>query len=220
MDCLTTLTNYHFYKNKGNVVIIPPSSTPTMTSFSELYYFNARQIAYSDVSYSFLSVSVDANKSKMLMATDTGDLFYATSSNGGFFGGSYVSGGGGGAGQIGGNATSTTVPGVGGNGIGINITGTLSYYGAGGGGAGLNVTSLGGLGGGGAGGNPGGTGTANTGSGGGAGRTSYNPGSGGSGIVIISVPTQQLGTYTGTTSVTINGSYTVISFLSNGTYTN
>lgn len=147
----------------------------------------------------------------------------AGGTNGGFVGPNYVSGGGGGAGAVGGNATSTTAPGVGGNGIQVNITGTLTYYAGGGGGSGQSVQSSGGLGGGGSGG--GGNGSANTGGGGGSGRPSSNPGVGGSGIVILSIPTESLGTFTnggtnGNPIVTINGSRTVLSFISSATYTN
>ena len=102
-------------------------------------------------------------------------------------------GGGGGAGDIGGNAANA----LGGNGgIGIinNISGTNTYYGGGGAGGSWNGTGgTGGLGGGGnaggsvAGSHGGTSGTVNTGGGGGGnGFADTAPGSGGSGIVIIS----------------------------------
>ena len=62
-----------------------------------------------------------------------------------------------------------------------------------------------------------------TGGGGGGkyqGSTQNNAGSGGSGVVILSVPTSlYTGTTTGSPSVTTNGSNTIIIFKSSGTYT-
>jgi hypothetical protein len=56
--------------------------------------------------------------------------------------------------------------------------------------------------------------------GGGGGATNTGTGGNGSaGVVILSVLTTQLGTPTGTYSTAINGSYTVITFTGNGTYT-
>lgn len=101
----------------------------------------------------------------------------------------FSSGGGGGAGKEGSNGTCTTstvnfVPGKGGDGVQIDITGTPTYYGGGGGGVANNqfsgtVNAAGGLGGGGSGGN----GINNT--GGGAGGGSDDNSRGGSGIVIV-----------------------------------
>ena len=114
--------------------------------------------------------------------------------------------GGGGAGDVSnGNAPTTGKGGNGGNGIAIDISGSIVYYGGGGGGGAAGVSGgtyyggSGGLGGGGDGGNlinnsytPGSSGTANTGGGGGGnnqqGAPLSNAGSGGSGIVIIRYP--------------------------------
>jgi hypothetical protein len=67
-------------------------------------------------------------------------------------------------------------------------------------------------------------GVANT--GGGGGGTGYtgsaygNYGLGGSGVVIFSVPTERYtGLITGSPTVTVNGSNTIVSFTSTGTYT-
>jgi hypothetical protein len=114
-------------------------------------------------------------------------------------------GGGGGADLAGGNATNS-VPGIGGNGKQINITGVNQYYAGGGGGSARDgigtIGGVGGLGGGGNGahdylnlvnpanGNPGKDGLPNTG-GGGGGITrgeGIPAGNGGSGIVIIRYP--------------------------------
>jgi uncharacterized protein (AIM24 family) len=60
--------------------------------------------------------------------------------------------------------------------------------------------------------------TANTGSGGGGGW--FNGGNGGSGFVILSIPTvNYTGTVTGAPTITTNGSYTVLRFNSSGSYT-
>jgi len=121
----------------------------------------------------------------------------------------YGGGGGGGAGSVGGNASGSLTTGTGGNGgngILNSITGSATYYGGGGGGGTWsgNTGGTGGSGGGGAGGVNGSNGattaangtngTANTG-GGGGGIGFYNStnrarvsGNGGSGIVIISFP--------------------------------
>jgi len=132
-------------------------------------------------------------------------------------------GGGGGSSAVGSNAVSST-GGNGGNGTASSITGSsVTYAGGGGGGSGTN-TSSGGTGGGGAGGG-GGTvgvnGTANTGGGGGGGG---NPGTahgnGGSGVVILSVPTASYsGTSTGSPTVTTSGSNTILKFTGSGSYT-
>lgn len=123
-------------------------------------------------------------------------------------------GGGGGAGAAGGNGGGNT-PGNGGSGAASSITGASVYYAGGGGGSGATgISGAGGNGGGGAGNS---SGTANTGGGGGGKYSAY---SGGSGIVIISVPTSRYtGTYTGSPTITTNGSDTVLKYTSSGTYT-
>jgi hypothetical protein len=106
----------------------------------------------------------------------------------------YSSGGGGGAGGAGGNGT-TLSSGNGGVGYVSSISGSAQYYGGGGGGGADSYrrnpsNGTGGNGGGGNGGNTsaGANGTPNTGGGGGGGAnrpSSYDGGSGGSGIVIV-----------------------------------
>lgn len=118
---------------------------------------------------------------------------------------------GGGAGAAG-NGSSN---GNGGAAIASTITGSTQYYG--GGGAGYAGTA-----GTGGGAYAGGAGTANTGSGGGCGVNSGNlGGQGGSGVVILSIPTAVYsGTYTGASVVvTTSGSNKIITFNSSGTYT-
>ena len=148
-------------------------------------------------------------------------------------------GGGGGAGAVGGNSGTTlgaAFGGAGGVGVASTITGTSVFY-AGGGGGGTDHGATSGSGAGGAGGNGGGgnggaytdtlctAGTANTGGGGGGGGTNivgaYNTGAaGGSGVVIISVPTvNYTGITTGSPTVTISGSNTILKFTSSGSYT-
>lgn len=118
----------------------------------------------------------------------------------------YCGGGGGGASEVGAN-TSSGVGGAGGDGLNTysdwataTSTGDSGYY-AGGGGGGSNVSSTraaGGQGGGGAGGAESGSapdgldGTANTGGGGGGGKYDTLGKSGGSGIVIIRYPVQEI----------------------------
>lgn len=145
----------------------------------------------------------------------------------------YTTGGGGGAGAIGGSATNSAA----GNG-GVGLTTTLittanatsasvgqvvstSVYFAGGGGGVSNAGGTAGTGGNGGGGNgalagSGATsGSANTGGGGGGAGTS-----GGSGVVIISVPTSNYsGITTGSPTVLVNGTNTVLIFKSSGSYT-
>jgi len=138
-------------------------------------------------------------------------------------------GGGGGAGTAGteGQSSSGVEGGNGGAGKTSSISGTSSYYSAGGGGGGNNgtVQSSGGTGNtGGKGGNTtGGAGTNGAGGygmGGGGGATNDgNGGNGTAGVVILSVLTTQLGTASGTYTTSTNGSYTVITFTGNGTYT-
>lgn len=126
--------------------------------------------------------------------------------------------GGGGAGAAGGNSTSA-VGGSGGNGLASSITGSSVFYAGGGGGIGRSPSAggTGGSGGGGAGGSSlaGVAGTANT--GGGAGAAYAN---GGSGVVILSVPTiNYTGTTTGSPTVTVSGNLTIIKFTASGSYT-
>jgi hypothetical protein len=63
-------------------------------------------------------------------------------------------------------------------------------------------------------------GTANTGGGGGGTINSGAGGNGGSGVVILSVPTVAYsGTTTGSPTITISGSNTILQFTSSGSYT-
>jgi hypothetical protein len=136
----------------------------------------------------------------------------------------YGGGGGGGAGAVGGNGTSST-GGNGGVGLSNSITGSATFY-AGGGGGSANSTpasaGAGGNGGGGAGAaqsNNATSGTANTG-GGGGGAESATSGAGGSGVVILRVPTANYSTTTtGSPTVTTDGTDTVIKFTGSGSYT-
>ena len=141
------------------------------------------------------------------------------SGNGATIGG----GAGGGAGAVGGNG-SFSAGGNGGNGSASSITGSSVTYAGGGGGSGYSEPAgSGGTGGGGAGSTGAGTaGTANTGGGGGGaerGGTQLG-GSGGKGIVILSIPTANYSsTSTGSPTVTTSGSNTILSFTGSGTYT-
>lgn len=151
----------------------------------------------------------------------------------GFNGGSVTidnsgSGGGGGSTQAGANGTSPGGAGTGGNGgsgTTFNITGSAVVYAGGGGGGSTTGTTAasGGLGGGGNGGNTNSGAGANAtgyGSGGGGGATNGgNGGNGSKGVVILSVPTNELGSYTGAPIVATNGANTVLTFTGNGTYT-
>ncbi len=139
-------------------------------------------------------------------------------------------GGGGGAGAAGATPPSTGRGGDGGIGTQSSITGAATYYAGGGGGSSSTTTTVGagGNGGGGAGSNSNNNataGTANTGGGGGGARNDSDTGSvvsgaGGSGVVILSVPTANYtGTITGSPTVTTSGSNTIIKFTSSGTYT-
>ena len=136
-------------------------------------------------------------------------------------------GGGGGASAAGADSSGVTSGGDGGNGLASSITGS-SVTRAGGGGAGRNAS--GGSGGGGYGGNQGasangGNGTANTGGGGGGTGGVTNDGekyggNGGSGVVILRFPTADYsGTTTGSPTVTTDGSDTILTFTSSGSYT-
>ena len=133
-------------------------------------------------------------------------------------------GGGGGAGSIG--LDSTTGNASGGNGVASTITGTSVSRAGGGGGfddPGGTATA-----GGGAGGSEipsvqASAGTANTGGGGGggSGASPSNGGNGGSGVVILRLPTSGYsGTTTGSPTVTTDGSDTILTFTSSGSYTN
>ena len=138
-----------------------------------------------------------------------------------------IGGGGGGATAAGSGAT-------GGAGTASSITGTPATYSGGGGGGGGGYPSggsgagSGGAGGGGAGSNsatPATAGTTNTGGGGGGGGqvapfASGPAGAGGSGVVILSVPTSNYsGTTTGSPTVTTSGSNTILKYTASGTYT-
>ena len=150
------------------------------------------------------------------------------------------SGGGGGGGSEAGQDAQTTplVPGggKGGDGGANSITGSSVYYAGGGGGSGGpgRGAGAGGNGGGGAGANgayasplpnsAGVAGTANTGGGGGGAAYDIQPGqtsgAGGSGVVVIKVPTKFYpGTSTGSPTVTTSGPYTILKFTGNGSYT-
>ena len=169
--------------------------------------------------------------------------------NGGYLPSTQTGGGGGGGGAGGAGVTwTTTQAGNGGVGLQSSITGTAVYYGGGGGGGeDLRTYSPGGLttsgagnGGSGGGGNGAGFvvgsspattrvatgGTTNTGGGGGGGNYSnpgYNcAGAGGSGVVILSIPSAN---YSGNSSVTgpytygVNGPSIVITWTGSGSYT-
>jgi len=142
------------------------------------------------------------------------------------------SGGGGGAGGAGGDAQASYISGDGGVGLQSSIIGSSTYYaGGGGGGAGSGYAGgAGGAGGGGTGANGGSgntTGTANLGGGGGGGGFTsgvawYDGSAGGSGVVILRMPsTSYTGTTTGSPSVdntTVSGT-TILTFTGSGTYT-
>jgi hypothetical protein len=137
-----------------------------------------------------------------------------------------AAGGGGGSSAVGGNSSAPT-GGAGGAGTSSSITGSAVTYAGGGGGGGQTTGGAGGSGGGGAGGSgnsgSGVNGTANT--GGGAGSDYDDNGTpsvtnGGSGVVILSVPTVNYsGTTTGSPTVTTSGANTIIKFNSSGSYT-
>jgi len=138
-------------------------------------------------------------------------------------GGSNRSGGsGGGATQVGGNGVQNGSANPGGDGQATAITGSSVTLAGGGGGGGQSGPAGGGSGGAGGGGN-GSTGnnepagTANTGGGGGA--SANNAGAGGSGIVILRIPTSNYsGTTTGSPTVSVDGSDTVLQYTASGTY--
>ena len=118
-----------------------------------------------------------------------------------------------------------SVGGNGGSGTASSITGSsVTYAGGGGGGANTGTAGVGGAGGGGAGALNGTAtvGTANTGGGGGgsSGPALVAGPAGGSGVVILSVPTTKYsGTTTGSPTITTSGANTIIKFTGTGTYT-
>jgi hypothetical protein len=147
---------------------------------------------------------------------------------GGDAGGNTFAGGGGGAGAVGGDHNEPTSAGNGGNGLQNSITGSATYYAGGGGGGsgyagGAPGGSTGGLGGGGDGKGPNGVGdngTANTGGGAGGSRGTFGVASGGSGVVILRLPTSVYsGTTTGSPTVSVDGTDTVLTFTGSGSYT-
>jgi hypothetical protein len=110
--------------------------------------------------------------------------------------------------------------GIGGEGIGSNISGTVTAYAGGGGGGSFTGTAgPAGVGGGGTGGRDGGTsptaGTTNTGGGGGGGATSSGA-AGGSGIVIIRYPDIYKDAVSTTATKTTYTGYKVYTFTSSG----
>jgi len=135
-------------------------------------------------------------------------------------------GGGGGSGAVGSNgitAASSSTGGAGGAGTASSITGSsVTYAGGGGGGSGTNTSSGSAGGGNGGGGSTTATSaTANTGSGGGGGANpDLNAGVGGSGVVILSVPTVSYsGVVTGSPTITTSAANTIITFTTSGSYT-
>jgi hypothetical protein len=131
--------------------------------------------------------------------------------NAGGNGGSQAGGGGGGAGAAG-VTSGSNLGGAGGAGIASSITGTSIYYAGGGSGSGsggAQAPQSGGT-------AQGTAGAANSGAGAGGDANVY----GGSGVVIISVPTANYsGTTTGSPTITTSGANTIIKFTSSGTYT-
>ena len=130
------------------------------------------------------------------------------------------SGGGGGSSAAGASVASSATGGAGGAGTASSITGSSVTY-AGGGGGGGTTGGAGGAGGGGAGGAGSATaGTANTGGGGGGVNLNTAGANGGSGVVILSVPTANYtGTTTGSPTVTTSGANTIMKFTTSGSYT-
>jgi len=132
--------------------------------------------------------------------------------------GSYEGGGGGGGAGAVGNNSAGAVAGSGGAGTASSITGSSVTY-AGGGGGGGNTSGSGGTGGGGAGGSTPVAGTTNTGGGGGGSLSGANAAAGGSGIVILSIPTVNYsGLVTGSPTITTSGSNTILTFTGSGSY--
>lgn len=117
----------------------------------------------------------------------------------GYAGSAHVDDGSGGGG---GGAGGPGVQGSGGPGVVSSITGAAVTYARGG--NGWSQTS----------------GGANTGDGAGGGAPGQLSGTGGSGIAVLSIPTNKYtGTYTGTPVITVVGGNTVLKFTSNGSYT-
>jgi hypothetical protein len=159
---------------------------------------------------------------------------YAGGGNNGFYGPFYPTGGGGGAGGVGNNAVNATTSGNGGIGVAITIGGYSAGNFAGGGGGAI-YNSITGYGTGSYGGGNGGyalsrngvSGTANTGGGGGGAALNGVGGSGGSGEILLSIPTAS---YPGDTYVnggvvdnsvwtkTTSGSNTILTFKKSSTY--
>lgn len=140
-------------------------------------------------------------------------------------------GGGGGASAAGTNGASTTA-GNGGAGLSKSTTGSSVTYGGGGGGGIYDQPSGYGTGGSGGGANGkgspgnGNAGTANLGGGGGGAgggsspAVNYTGGQGGSGLVVLVIPTTRYsGITTGTPNVAISGANTILTFTSSGSYT-
>lgn len=155
----------------------------------------------------------------------TGGTGGSGTSGQGFNGGSGISaaaidggGGGGGASQVGESAFNNSSSGDGGDGKASSITGTSIYYGGGGAGSAYGSgTATGGLGGGG---DSRSNGVPNTGGGGGGSSSSDVAGNGGSGVVILRMPIDNYsGTTTGTPTVTTDGTDTILTYTSSGTYT-
>lgn len=173
----------------------------------------------------------------------TGQGFGGGTADGAGAGNNAGGGGGGGTGAVGGNSSGGGVSGAGGVGTTSTIISTaqatsasvgevdssILYFGGGGGGGNFsNFGGDGGLGGGGTGAYNGTTkvgsdGGANTGGGGGGyggGGGTGGPFDGGSGVVILRMPTVSYsGTTTGSPTVTTDGSDTILIFTSSGTYT-
>lgn len=132
-------------------------------------------------------------------------------------------GGGGGAGQVGGIGGHLSLGGRGGDGLLCNISGLYQTYGGGGGGGGGSGLGLGGRGGGGDGrasspSRASTAGTVNTGGGGGGGYNDTGK-AGGSGIVVLRMPTSEYtGVTTGSPAVTTAGNDTVLTFTASGSY--
>lgn len=132
-------------------------------------------------------------------------------------------GGGGGAGQVGGIGGHLGSGGRGGDGLLCNIRGLYQTYGGGGGAGGGSAFGLGGRGGGGDGkaNSPVRASTAGTVNSGGGGGGGYNDTgkAGGSGIVVLRMPTSEYtGVTTGSPAVTTAGNDTVLTFTSSGSY--
>jgi hypothetical protein len=137
-------------------------------------------------------------------------------------------GGGGGASAVGTNPGASSAGGAGGNGLASTITGSsVTRAGGGGGSYSGGPAAAGGSGGTGGGGDGGGNsgsptvstvGTANTGSGGGGDRSGGK--AGGKGVVILRIPTANYsGTTTGSPTVSIDGTDTILVYNDSGSYT-